>query len=145
MTVWQLCLCAGLAFLIAEMLIPTTFFLSMSIGSFLTAIVAVWYVSKTILIPVFTVFSLLSLLIFRPLLAKYRVDKKENETGIEGQYIGKKVKVTSPINNDSGSITIYGERWEARSANNDEEFALGEEVEIVRNESLVMYVKKVSQ
>ena len=144
MTVWQFCLCAGLAFLIAEIFIPTTFFLSMSIGAFLTAIVAVWYVSKTILIPVFAVFSLLSLLIFRPLLAKYRVDEKENETGIEGQYIGKKVKVTSPINCNSGSISIYGERWEARSANSDEVFAQGEEVEIVRNESLVMYVKKVS-
>ncbi len=145
MTVWQFCICAGLVFLIAEIFVPTTFFLSMSIGAFLTAIVAVWIISKSILIPAFAVFSLLSLLIFRPLLAKNRVDKKENETGIQGQYIGKKVKATSKIDSNSGSISVYGERWEARSANNDEEFAEGEEVEIVKNESLVMFVRKVSK
>lgn len=145
MTVWQFCLCAGLAFLIAEIFIPTTFFLSMSVGAFVTAIVAVWFVSKTVLIPVFAVVSLLSLLVLKPFLAKYRNFNAEKETGVEGKYIGKKVKVTSKIDNNSGSISVYGERWEARSANSDEEFAEGEDVEIVKNESLVMYVKKVNK
>ncbi len=141
MTVWQFCLFAGLAFLILEMFLPFTFFLSMAIGAFLTAIVAVWFVSKTVLIPTFAVLSVLSLLIFKPFLAKYQKTSKEQETGIESKYIGQKAKVVKKVAQNEGAITIYGERWEARSEN-DEEIPEGEEVVIIKNESLVMYVKR---
>lgn len=141
MTVWQFCLFAGLAFLILEMFLPFTFFLSMAIGAFLTAIIAVWFVSKTVLIPTFAVLSVLSLLIFKPFLAKYQKTSKEQETGIESKYIGQKAKVVKKIAQNEGAITIYGERWEARSEN-DEEIPEGEEVVIIKNESLVMYVKR---
>ncbi len=141
MTVWQFCLFAGLAFLILEMFLPFTFFLSMAIGAFLTAIVAVWFVSKTVLIPTFAVLSVLSLLIFRPFLAKYQKTTKEQETGLESKYIGQKAKVVKTVTKNEGAITIYGERWEARSED-DEEIPEGTEATIVKNESLVMYVKK---
>lgn len=141
MTVWQFCLFAGLAFLILEMFLPFTFFLSMAIGAFLTAIVAVWFVSKTVLIPTFAVLSVLSLLIFKPFLAKYQKTSKEQETGIESKYIGQKAKVVKNVTQNEGAITIYGERWEARSEN-DEEIPEGAEVVIIKNESLVMYVKR---
>ena len=97
MTIWQLCLCVGLALLIAEIFMPFTFFLSMAIGAFLTAIVAIWTNSITILTVTFTVLSLLSLLIFRPFLAKYQKNTKEQETGIEGKYVGKIAKVLKSI------------------------------------------------
>ncbi len=141
MTVWQLCLCVGLILLITEIFVPFTFFLSMSIGAFITAIVAVWITSTTVLAITFTVMSILSLLIFRPFLAKYQKTSKEDETGIDGKYIGKLAKVLKRIDKNSGAISIYGERWEARSID-DEVFEENSEVEIVKNQSLVMYVKK---
>lgn len=141
MTVWQLCLCVGIVLLITEIFVPFTFFLSMSIGAFLTAIVAVWTTSATVLSITFAVMSLLSLLIFRPFLAKYQKTSKEDETGIDGKYIGKVAKVIKKIDKNSGAISIYGERWEARSLN-DDVFEENSEVEIVENKSLVMYVKK---
>lgn len=141
MTVWQLCLCVGLVLLITEIFVPFTFFLSMSIGAFITAIVAVWTTSTTVLSITFTVMSVLSLLIFRPFLAKYQKTSKEDETGIDGKYIGKVAKVLKRIDKISGAISIYGERWEARSMD-DEVFEENSEVEIVKNQSLVMYVKK---
>ena len=141
MTIWQFCLCVGLAFLIAEIFIPTTFFLSMSIGAFVTALFAVWFVSKIVLIPVFAIVSLLSLLILKPFLAKYRNLNAENETGVEGKYIGKKAKALTNINQNSGTISIYGERWDARTLENDE-IEENAEVTIVKNDSLIMYVKK---
>jgi len=141
MTIWQFCLCAGLAFLIAEIFIPTTFFLSMSVGAFATAIVAVWFTSKNVLIPVFAVVSLLSLLILKPFLAKYKNPNAESETGVEGKYIGKNAKALSDINENSGTISIYGERWDARAIDN-EEIPKNSKVTIVKNESLVMYVEK---
>lgn len=142
MTIWQICLCVGLVLLITEMFMPFTFFLSMAIGAFLTAIVSIWTSSLTVLSITFAVLSLLSLLIFRPFLAKYQKTTKENETGIEAKYIGKIAKVTKTITKDSGAISIYGERWEARSIDENESFEENSEVEIVKNESLIMYVKK---
>ncbi|MGN1124847.1 MAG: NfeD family protein [Candidatus Gastranaerophilaceae bacterium] len=145
MTVWQFCICAGLAFLILELMLPFTFFLSLAIGAFLTSVVAVWIVSKSVLIPTFAVLSIFSLIVFRPFLAKAKNNnKKENETGIEGLYIGKTAKVIKTINKNEGAISIYGERWEARCID-EEEIPEGAEVEIVKNESLVMYVKKVNK
>lgn len=141
MTAWQLCLCIGLILLIAEIFMPFTFFLSMAIGAFLTAIVAIWVNSHAVLVITFTILSLVSLLIFRPFLAKYQKTTKDQETGIDGKYIGKIAKVIKPIDKNSGAITIYGERWEARSVN-DETFEENSEVEIVKNQSLIMYVKK---
>ena len=141
MTIWQFCLCVGLAFLIAEIFMPAMFFLSMSIGAFVTAIIAIWFTSKTVLIPVFTVVSLVSLLFLKPFLAKYRNENAENETGVEGKYIGKKAKTLTNVNKISGTISIYGERWDARTVD-DEEIEENSEVIIVKNESLLMYVKK---
>ena len=141
MTIWQFCLCVGLAFLIAEIFMPAMFFLSMSIGAFVTAIIAIWFTSKTVLIPVFAVVSLVSLLALKPFLAKYRNENAANETGVEGKYIGKKAKTLTNINKNSGTISIYGERWDARTVD-DEEIEENSEVIIVKSESLLMYVKK---
>ena len=44
----------------------------------------------------------------------------------------------------SGVISIYGERWEARSENKTV-IPKGSEVRIVRNESIIMYVEKLKE
>ena len=145
MAVWQFCLCVGLALLIAELFAPFTFFLSMAIGAFITAVVAVWSASVTVLVPVFAVFSLVSLLIFRPFVAKNQNHAEDDKTGIGGQYIGKVVKVIKTVTKNSGAISVYGERWEARSLDENQTFDEGEDVEIAKNESLIMYVQKVNK
>ena len=142
MLLWQLFVCIGFAFLILELIMPLTFFLSLAIGAFVTAIVSVWVSSKFVLIPVFAVLSIVSLLIFRPFLAKNKQNGDTQETGIEGKYIGKSAKVVRTINQNEGVISIYGERWEARS---DMEIPEGSEVEIVHNDGLVMHVKKIEK
>ena len=55
MVLWQICICVGLIFLILELFMPLTFFLSLSIGEFATAIVSVCVASKVVLIPVFAI------------------------------------------------------------------------------------------
>ena len=67
---------------------------------------------------------------------------KEQKTGMESKYIGQVVKVISPVTKTSGAITIYGERWEART-DGDSEIAEGANVKIIRNESLIMFVEEV--
>ena len=141
MILWEIFAIAGLVFLILEMLVPSMFFLNLAIAGFITAIVAVWITNWITLIILFTILSILSIVFLRPILIKNKKDK-ENETGMEGKYIGKIVKVIEPIDKSSGAITIYDERWNAR-ANVDEPIPTGSEVKIIKYDSLVLTVEKI--
>ena len=141
MVLWEIFVIAGLAFLILEMLVPSMFFLNLAIAGFITAVTAVWISDWIILTILFVILSVLSILFLRPLLIKNKKDK-EHETGMEAKYIGKIVKVTEPVSKYSGAITIYDERWEARTEN-DETIPAGSEVRIIRYDSLILTVEKV--
>ena len=67
---------------------------------------------------------------------------KTKETGINSKYIDKIAKAETDITTSSGVITIYGERWEARSENN-QVIPQGSDVKILRNESIIMYVTEL--
>jgi len=137
---WQLLLIAGILFLIIEIFTPVLFFLNFALACFITAIVALLTTDWNVLIPVFVIFSALFLLFLRPLLIKKRANGEK--TGVEEKYIGKIAKVTDTITPNKGVVSIYNERWEARS-NTGEEIPVGSEVKIIRNESLVLFVEKV--
>ena len=61
---------------------------------------------------------------------------------MEGKYIGKIVKVIEPVDKFKGAITIYDERWEART-DCEETIPAGTEVKIVGYDSLVLKVEKI--
>ena len=69
---------------------------------------------------------------------------KANETGINSKYIDKIARAEENITASSGVITIYGERWDARSENGTI-IPKGSEVKIIRNESIIMYVSEVTK
>lgn len=137
---WQLLLVIGIVFIIIEMLTPVMFFLNLALACFVTAIFAFFLVDWNVLIPVFVVFSAIFLLFLRPILTKIRI--KEEKTGVEEKYIGKTAKVVEAVNSTNGVVSIYDERWCARSVSG-EEIEVGAEVKIVRNESLILYVEKL--
>ncbi len=141
MVLWEIFAIAGLAFLIFEMLVPSMFFLNLAIAGFITAIIAIWIVNWVYLTIIFVGLSIISIIFLRPILIKNKQDKA-HETGMEGKYIGKIVKVTEPVNKYSGAITIYDERWEARTEN-DETIPAGSEVKIVKYDSLILTVEKI--
>lgn len=140
MEYWQLLIVSGIVFIIIEIFTPAMFFLNLALASFLTAILAFFILDWNILIPVFAISSLAFLLFLRPILV--RTKKNGEKTGVEEKYIGKIAKVTDTVTSTAGVISIYNERWEARS-NNGEEIPVGSEVKIIRNESLLLYVEKV--
>ena len=49
--------------------------------------------------------------------------------------------IIEEVNKDKGVITIYGERWEARSLDG-QSIPAGVDVKIVKNDSLIMFVEK---
>lgn len=131
---------AGIVFLILEILIPSMFFLNFALAAFIVAPVTLVTHNISLLVIIFFILSFASFYFLRPILInKFSKDK---ETGINSKYIGKTVKAEEEINSDSGVITIYGERWEARS-DDGSVIPKDSSVKIVRNESLIMYVQKV--
>jgi membrane protein implicated in regulation of membrane protease activity len=141
MEYWQILLIAGIIFIIIEIFTPAIFFLNFALAALLTAVISLLSNDLNLLIPVFVFSSIVFILFLRPFLIKSKTEVQQ--TGLEGKYIGKTAKVTDVITSSSGAISIYNERWEARS-NNGEEIPVGVEVKIIRNESLVLYVEKIN-
>ncbi len=139
MIMWQLLVILGLVFLVLEMFAPMLFFLNFAIASFITAIASFIITDINILMLIFVVLSLLLLWFLRPLLVKSKNQKNSN-TGMKSKYIGQTAKVIEEVTSDSGVISIYDERWNARSINN-KIIPIGSIVEIVKHESLIMSVK----
>ena len=139
---WQTMLIVGLLFLILEIFTPAMFFLNLAFAAFLTAVFAVFVFNFKLIIFAFVCLSALMLLLLRPILMNLRTTK-EQQTGMESKYIGQMAKVISPVTKDSGAITIYGERWDARTEGEDT-IPEGENVRIIRNESLIIYVERAN-
>lgn len=136
---WQFLVIAGVVFLIIEMLTPVLFFLNLALACFITAVLAFFVFDWNVLIPAFVVFSAIFLLFLRPLLIKTRTNGQK--TGMDEKYVGKIAKVTETVTKTSGLVSIYDERWTARTET-DEEIPVGAEVKIIRYEDLILYVKK---
>lgn len=140
MVLWEFIVICGIVFILLELFIPSMFFLNFAVAAFITAIASLYTAKMMTLVLIFFIFSFLSFVFLRPLLLKRK--SKEIETGVNDKYIGKKAKVIEDISADNGTISIYDERWNARTEDGSVIHA-GEDAEIVRNDSLIMYVKKV--
>ena len=139
MILWEFIVICGIIFIILELFIPSMFFLNFALSAFITAAVSALTAKISVLVSVFFVFSFLSFIFLRPLLLKRK--SKETETGVNDKYIGQKARVIEDINADSGVISIYDERWNARTEDGST-IQAGHEVKIVKINSLIMYVEK---
>lgn len=142
MVLWQIFSIVAVICIILEMIVPSMFFLNFAIGGGLTALISLVVNDFNMLTIDFIILSLVSVFLLRPLLMRTLKSSKDKETGIKSEYIGKIVKVIEPVTKNSGVITIYDERWDAR-VENDDEIPAGAEVRILKNDSLVMYVERV--
>ncbi len=142
MTLWQLLAICGIGFLIFEIFTPSMFFLNFALASFITAVFSLYFKNPYTLAIIFVVLSFVSFVFLRPVIMS-RFNKSK-ETGINSKYIGQIAKTEAEITGNSGVISIYGERWEARSENGST-IPQGSEVKILRNESIIMYVSEVTK
>lgn len=141
MAYWQLLLITGVIFIIIEIFTPMMFFLNLALACFVTAIAALFITDWNILVPILVLSSALFLIFLRPILIRTRENGKK--TGVEEKYIGKTAKVVEIVTSTSGVVSIYDERWNARSISG-EEISVGAEVKIIKNESLLLYVEKLN-
>ena len=142
MEIWMLFLIISIVAVIVEIFIPTMFCINFAFAGILTALISIFWGNLQSLLIIFVVLSLLSIILIKPVLVK--LVKKQSHADFDTQYIGKIVKSIEPITTNSGAVTIYDERWEARLAQEEaENIPEGEDVKIIRNDSLILYVEKV--
>ncbi len=141
MALWQIFSIIAVVAVILEIVIPSGFFLNFAVAGVLTALLSLFVNSWNALIIDFIILSLLSIWLIRPLLLRHR-ENKDNQTGLDGKYIGKTAKVTETVTKNSGTVTIYDERWDARIMDG-EDIPAGTEVKIVKNDSLILYVERI--
>ena len=140
MALWEFLVICGIGFIILELFTPSMFFLNFAVASLVTALVALLTTKMLALVLVFFIMSFLSFMFLRPLiLQKF---SKDTETGINDKYVGKKAKVIEDVSANSGVISIYDERWNAR-VEDGSVIPSGSDVEIIRNDGLTMYVKLI--
>jgi membrane protein implicated in regulation of membrane protease activity len=124
------------------MFTPSMFFLNFSLASFICAVLSLYTKNTYVLVIALFIFSFVSFIFLRPIIMKKLT--KSQETGLNSKYIDKVAKAETEISSNSGVISIYGERWEARSEDG-QVIPQGSDVKILRNESIIMYVKKVTE
>jgi len=142
MEFWMLFLIISLIAVVIEIFLPSMFCINFAFAGIITAVVSIfWDAGLAKLVLLFAILSLLSIIFIKPMLVK--ILKKDTKADFNDQYIGKVVKCIENITTQSGAVTIYDERWEARLNQTGEEIPAGQDVKIVRNDSLVLYVERV--
>lgn len=141
MSAWIVFLIVALAFFIAEIYTPSMFFLNFAVAAVVCSVLSFITDSYNVLIPVFTILSVIFILFLRPLLNINPHEQKEHS--FESQYVGQTATVIAPVSAFSGRIRIYDEDWEARTANEDApEIKTGSKVKIIRHDDLTMFIEK---
>ena len=141
MSAWIIFLIIALVCFIAEIYTPTMFFMNFAIAGIVCAILGLMTDNYNILVPIFTILSIIFILFLRPILNIN--PKRDKEHSFESQYIGKIATAVSDISAFSGRLTVYDEEWEARTATEDApEIKKGSKVKIVRHDDLTMFVEK---
>lgn len=141
MEFWMIFLIISIIAVIVEIFLPSMFCINFAFAGIITALVSIFWGNLSSLLIIFIVLSLISIIFIKPFLVSML--KKETNSDFKHQYIGKVVKCIDPVNNTSGAVTIYDERWEARLASGNEEIPAGSDVKIVSNDSLILYVEKI--
>lgn len=141
MSAWIVFLIISLICFIVEIYTPTMFFLNFAAAGIVCTLLALFTDNYNILIPIFTVLSIIFILFLRPLLNIN--PNKEKKHSFESQYIGQTATAITDINAFSGRLKIYDEDWEARTTNEDApEIKKGSKVKIISHDDLTMFVEK---
>ena len=132
----------GIVLLLIEVAAPGLISLFFGIAALVVALVT-WTLapSPTVQWLMFSVFSVLSLVLLRKTLKKIFVGDKNTGSDVDNDFVGKSATVTEPIKpNQTGRVEFRGCTWTAES---DEEIPTGMTVRICRKDNITLFVKRV--
>ncbi len=140
MDMWLILLIVSVIFLVLEMFTPTLFFINLAVAAAVSAIFSYLGFSNLFVTFVFLIVSIAAIWLVRPILLK-QINEKKVSTGLDDKYIGKVAKVVKEVTNTDGRVAIYGEEWQA--VTDGEAIAVGSEVKILLNDSIIFKVEKI--
>ena len=145
MTIWQIWLLVAAVFVVIEIFTSGFAVACFSVGCVFGAILAACDLSLTWQVVAFAVGTFLAFVLIRPVVMKY-LDKKTNDDHIKtnmDNIIGKTAVVTERIEEGGyGRVKIDGDDWKALT-DNGLAAEVGDKVEIVSYESIILTVKKL--
>jgi membrane protein implicated in regulation of membrane protease activity len=132
----------GVFFLLLEVAMPGLISLFFGIAALVVALV-VWIFEPSITMQwlMFSVFSVLSLVLLRKMFKKIFVGDKNVSGVVTDDFIGKSATVVESIlPNQAGRVEFRGSTWSAES---DEEIPSGTTVRIYSKDNITLFVKRV--
>jgi membrane protein implicated in regulation of membrane protease activity len=142
---WHIWLIIALIFFIMEIFIPSFVLFNFGIGALIGSLAAGLNMALEWQILFFSLGTLMSFFLVRPLMRKYAYQKSMDYKSNVDALVGRLALVTEEINNknNQGLISLDGDIWKARTPDN-EIIAKGNLVEIVHINSIILIVKKTS-
>jgi membrane protein implicated in regulation of membrane protease activity len=139
---WHIWLIIAFICLIMEIFLPSFILFNFGVGAFIGSLAAGLGASVEIQIVLFSVGTLLSFVLIRPVVKRYGYKRSAHVATNVDAMPGKKARVVEPIDNlkNLGRVALDGDDWRARSLN-DEIIEAGTIVEIVKIESITLFVK----
>ncbi len=128
-----------LLFVVIELATVNLVTIWFAIGALITLFVS-YFIKVNVLIQtvIFIVVSLISLLLTKPIIRKFKVVNFEPTNS--DRYIGKKGDVIKRITpKEKGEVKVLGTVWTATS---DETLEVGDEIEVVKIDGVKLIVKK---
>ena len=145
MEIYQIWLLIAAVFVVIEIFTSGFAVACFSVGCAFGAILAACDLSLTWQVVAFAIGTFLAFVLIRPVVMKY-LDKKTNDSHVKtnmDNIIGKTAVVTERIEEGGyGRVKIDGDDWKALT-DNGMAAEVGEKVQIVSYESIVLTVKKL--
>lgn len=135
-------LIAGILLLLVEIFTPGFFAASLGIGAFAAAIVAYFDASMEWQLLVFSIFSILSIFLLRPIIKKHLYDTKEVKTNADALIgrVGTVIKEIDPATNQ-GRCAIDGDEWQFIFIDEAERIEVGRKVRVLERDSIILTVE----
>jgi membrane protein implicated in regulation of membrane protease activity len=139
---WVVWVVLAVLLAIGEVLTPGLFFLGpLAVAALAAAVASAIGAGTAGAVIVFLVGSLFSLVLLRPIAKQHVRLPAISRTGTDA-LVGRRAIVTRKVDGVGGRVRIGGEEWSARSYLDDEEYAEGSTVDVVKIEGATALVSK---
>ena len=128
---WVLWMIAVGALTVGEILTMGFFLGPIAVAALVTALVALLGAGLAIQLAVFSVLSIASILVLRPIARRHLHVPAKIRTGTAA-LVGSRAVVLEQVSADAGTVKIGGEVWTARPFDEDQVIAPGVRVEVLK-------------
>lgn len=132
----------GFIFFLLEFAIPGFILFFFGLGAWVTAIASLMGdISINMQLVIFLGTSILTVLLFRNWVKNKLGMMKSNKQSLPDEIIGKMATAETKIGpGHQGEVSFKGANWQA---NSEDQIEPGEEVQIIANESIILFVKSI--